>query len=111
MVRRGQRFESVGGLGRVFFEAFARGQGVVATDGGGIPDVVTDEQNGLLVPPYNEKALREPMRRMLSIGHSQSGWEPPLPLQTGRACGRVNGLFRAFSEPQRHVDLDWVALP
>ena len=37
------------GLGRVILEAFARGRGVVATRVGGIPDLVEDDVNGLLV--------------------------------------------------------------
>jgi glycosyltransferase involved in cell wall biosynthesis len=53
------------GLGRVLLEAFARGRGVVATDGGGIPDVVTHERDGLLVPPYDDAALAEALVRVL----------------------------------------------
>ena len=37
------------GLGRVILEAFARGRAVVATRVGGIPDLVEDDVNGLLV--------------------------------------------------------------
>jgi glycosyltransferase involved in cell wall biosynthesis len=54
------------GLGRVVFEAFARARGVVATDGGGIPDMVTHERNGLLVPPYDTPALVAALRRVLT---------------------------------------------
>jgi glycosyltransferase involved in cell wall biosynthesis len=53
------------GLGRVVLEAFARGRGVVATDGGGIPDMVTDGRNGLLVAPHDTDALTEALRRVL----------------------------------------------
>jgi glycosyltransferase involved in cell wall biosynthesis len=53
------------GLGRVVLEAFARGRGVVATDGGGIPDMVTDGQDGLLVAPHDTEALTEALRRVL----------------------------------------------
>ncbi len=35
----------------MIIESFARGRAVVATDGGGIPDLVTHEVEGLLVPP------------------------------------------------------------
>ena len=44
------------GLGRVVIEAFARGRGVIATDAGGIPDLVTNGQ-GILIPPADEDAL------------------------------------------------------
>ena len=45
------------GLGRVVIEAFARGRGVVATDAGGIPDLVTNGVEGILIPPGDEDAL------------------------------------------------------
>ena len=54
------------GLGRVVIEAFARGRAVVATDAGGIPDLVTDEREGLLVPPADVPALATALERVLS---------------------------------------------
>lgn len=53
------------GLGRVVIEAFARGRGVVATDAGGIPDLVRDGVEGLLIPPGDEDALVEALVRVL----------------------------------------------
>jgi glycosyltransferase involved in cell wall biosynthesis len=53
------------GLGRVVIEAFARGRGVVATNAGGIPDLVTDGQEGILIPPAAEDALVEALLRVL----------------------------------------------
>lgn len=53
------------GLGRVVIEAFARGRGVVATDAGGIPDLVTDGREGILIPPADEDALVESLLRVL----------------------------------------------
>jgi glycosyltransferase involved in cell wall biosynthesis len=53
------------GLGRVVLEAFARGRGVVATDAGGIPDIVTHERDGLLIPPADTDALVAALRRVL----------------------------------------------
>jgi glycosyltransferase involved in cell wall biosynthesis len=54
------------GLGRVVIEAFARGRGVVATDAGGIPDLVTNGSEGILVPPADEDALVEALVRVLT---------------------------------------------
>ena len=54
------------GLGRVIIEAFARGRAVVATDGGGIPDLVTDGVEGLLVPPADTQALAAALERVLA---------------------------------------------
>ena len=45
------------GLGRVVLESFARGRTVVATDAGGIPDIVTDDEDGILIPPGDTDAL------------------------------------------------------
>ena len=54
------------GLGRVIIESFARGRAVVATDGGGIPDLVTHEVEGLLVPPADSIALASALERVLA---------------------------------------------
>jgi glycosyltransferase involved in cell wall biosynthesis len=53
------------GLGRVVLEAFARGRTAVATDAGGIPDIITQEHDGLLVPPRDGAALVTAMLRLL----------------------------------------------
>lgn len=53
------------GLGRVVLEAFARGRGAVATNAGGIPDMVTDGHDGLLVPAGGNGALVAAMRSVL----------------------------------------------
>jgi glycosyltransferase involved in cell wall biosynthesis len=53
------------GLGRVVLEAFARGRGAVATNAGGIPDIVTDGRDGLLVPAADTDALAQAIGRVL----------------------------------------------
>lgn len=53
------------GLGRVVIEAFARGRAVVATDGGGIPDLVTNGVEGFLVPPFDDEALAARIEEIL----------------------------------------------
>lgn len=53
------------GLGRVVLEAFARGRTVVATGAGGIPDIVTDGEDGLLVPRADTRALVDALVRVL----------------------------------------------
>jgi len=53
------------GLGRVIIEAFARGRAVVATDAGGIPDLVTHGVEGFLVPRADSVALASALERLL----------------------------------------------
>lgn len=52
------------GLPAVLFEAMASGLPAVSTDLVGIPDLITDGVNGLLVPPRDAGALAEALRRL-----------------------------------------------
>jgi glycosyltransferase involved in cell wall biosynthesis len=54
------------GLPRVAIEAFARGRPVIGSAAGGIPDIVDDGVNGLLVSPGDVEALAEAITRVLT---------------------------------------------
>jgi glycosyltransferase involved in cell wall biosynthesis len=54
------------GLPRIVVEALCRGRAVVAARGGGIPDVVEDGVNGLLVDPDDVAALAGAIERVLA---------------------------------------------
>jgi len=54
------------GMGRVLVEAMAAGKPIVASRVGGIPDLVQDGDNGLLVPPGDEKSLAAGIRQLLN---------------------------------------------
>ena len=54
------------GLPRIVVEAFCRGRAVVGARAGGIPDVVEDGVNGLLVAPGDAAALADALARVLS---------------------------------------------
>jgi glycosyltransferase involved in cell wall biosynthesis len=54
------------GLPRVALEAAARGRAIVGGNRAGIPDVVRDGENGLLVDPDDADALAEALVRVLS---------------------------------------------
>jgi glycosyltransferase involved in cell wall biosynthesis len=69
----------VEGLGVVLIEALLHARPVVASDSGGIRDIVRDGETGLLVPPGDAAALAAALRRVLE--------EPELAVrlvQTGR---------------------------
>ena len=53
------------GMGRVLLEAGAAGTASVATRVGGVPDIVTPERTGLLVPARDAEALAEAILRLV----------------------------------------------
>lgn len=57
------------GLPLALIESVACKKPVIATKVGGIPEVITDEENGILVPPKDEVALAEAMIKLLSDQH------------------------------------------
>lgn len=54
------------GMGRVVIEAACRGRAVVGSRVGGIPDVVADDETGVLVPPGDAHELADALVRVLS---------------------------------------------
>lgn len=69
-------------FGRAIIEAMAVGCPVVATDSGGVPEVVQDGETGMLVPPGEPEALAQAIETLLA--------DPGKAEQMGRA-----GLSRA----------------
>ena len=53
------------GLPLILLEAMAAGRATLATDVGGMPEVVRDGHTGLLIPPRRPDALEEAMARLL----------------------------------------------
>lgn len=52
-------------FGRVLIEAMACGKPVVATEGGGVPEIVKDAQTGILVPMENPSAISKAVISLL----------------------------------------------
>jgi glycosyltransferase involved in cell wall biosynthesis len=82
------------GLGRVILEAFARGRPVVATDVGGVSDIVVPDRNGLLVAPEDPEALAAAMARVLG--------DRPFADRLGHAAARDAERLRWT--PERYAD-------
>ncbi|HUB27188.1 MAG TPA: glycosyltransferase [Tepidisphaeraceae bacterium] len=70
-------------FGQVVIEAMAAGRPVVATDGGGIPEIVLDGQTGLLVPMSDPAAMSAAICRIIA--------DPTLAAEMGR-LGRLRVL-------------------
>jgi glycosyltransferase involved in cell wall biosynthesis len=51
-------------FGRVLIEAMACGVPIVASGGGGVPDIIRDGENGLLVRPLDVEEMAKALRRM-----------------------------------------------
>lgn len=54
------------GMGRAVAEAMAAGVAVIASRVGGVPELIEEERNGLLVPPADPGALADAMDRLLA---------------------------------------------
>jgi glycosyltransferase involved in cell wall biosynthesis len=86
------------GLPLVLLEAMARGRPVVATPVGGTPELVTDGETGLLVPPRDPEALAAALRRVLD--------DPELARRLGEAArARVADRFTAAEQERRILAL------
>jgi glycosyltransferase involved in cell wall biosynthesis len=54
------------GFGLVFLEAMAQSMPIIATNVSAIPEVVVDEETGLLVPPRDVDALADTLKKLLT---------------------------------------------
>ncbi|HEY1987116.1 MAG TPA: glycosyltransferase family 4 protein [Terracidiphilus sp.] len=89
-------------FGQVVIEGMAAGKPVIATRGGGIPEIVVDKTTGLLVPAGDERALADAMATMLR--------DPAKALEMGRRgrdrvkeCFTIERTARAVEQVYRDV--------
>jgi len=84
------------GMGRVLVEAMAAGVPIVASRTGGVPDLVWDGQNGLLVPPADSHALEQAVVELLG----DEGERRRMAARGQRLCGQYSAesMVRQLSE-------------
>lgn len=79
----------------VVHEAFLTGTPVIASRMGGIPELVRDGENGLLVPPGDERALGEALVRIAGDDGLRSRLSRPTPVRSLEEDARALAeLFR-----------------
>jgi glycosyltransferase involved in cell wall biosynthesis len=74
-------------FGIVVIEAMAGGTPVVASNIGGIPEIIEDGVSGLLVPPSDASALRQALHELIA--------DPPRRLAMGEQARRRSEAFTA----------------
>jgi glycosyltransferase involved in cell wall biosynthesis len=85
-------------FGICVIETMAAGRPIVATNVGGIPEIVEDSQTGYLVPPHSPGQLADRVRRLVGDG--------PLRLRFGAAGRRrVEEFFSDAQQAARTLDL------
>lgn len=94
-------FGDTEGLGAVLLEAMACRVPVVGTNVGGIPDIIKDGHNGLLVPQKDSSALAAAIRRLLANREekerlAQNGYETVLSSFSWKNIGKQ--YVRLFEE-------------
>jgi len=99
------------GMGRVLVEAMAAGKPIVASNTGGIPDLVTHARNGLLVPPGDVSGfsgaiawmLRNPDRaeRMGAYGRNDCS-KFTLEAMLEKIDGLYGNLIKEYLNPEEH---------
>jgi glycosyltransferase involved in cell wall biosynthesis len=87
------------GLPSVLLEAMAGGMPVITTETCGMPDLVENDFNGLLIPPADAEALEEAILRLANSAElreklGEAGRESMRRYTWDRAAGMLEALFR-----------------
>ncbi|MCC6146935.1 MAG: glycosyltransferase family 4 protein [Anaerolineaceae bacterium] len=92
------------GMPNALLEAMALGRAVVATRVGGVPEVVKDGQNGLLVPPQNPSALASAILHLLLTPQERQrlGQNARLMIQQNFEIEKMRQQYAALLEPRFH---------
>jgi glycosyltransferase involved in cell wall biosynthesis len=95
------------GMGRVLVEAMAAGLPIVASRVGGIPDLVKDGKNGLLVPPKDASALENAISALLEDKEKRkrmedTGTKVCLQYSTESMVKQIDDLYMELLEKCSH---------
>jgi glycosyltransferase involved in cell wall biosynthesis len=95
------------GMGRVLVEAMAAGLPIVASRVGGIPDLVKEGKNGLLVPPADAAALERAISNLLQDEARRkrmgdAGKRMCRPYSTEAMVGQIDNLYSQLLEGYSH---------
>ncbi|MBI5093162.1 MAG: glycosyltransferase family 4 protein [Candidatus Hydrogenedentes bacterium] len=95
------------GMGRVLLEASAVGTPSVASNVGGVPDIVKHERNGILVPPRDPRAIagavislaRDPERRKALAENARKSVVPAYSIE--RMVEQIESLYEELIKEKR----------
>jgi glycosyltransferase involved in cell wall biosynthesis len=95
------------GMGRVLVEAMAAGLPIVASRVGGIPDLVKNGKNGLLVPPEDASALEKAITVLLKDksqrkGMGEAGEKMCRPYSAEAMVEKIDDLYRELLKKHAH---------
>jgi glycosyltransferase involved in cell wall biosynthesis len=95
------------GMGRVLVEAMAARLPIVASSVGGIPDLIKDGKNGLLVPPEDASALEKAISALLEDKAQrkrmgEAGKKMCRPYSTEAMVEQIDDLYRELLKKYAH---------
>jgi len=93
------------GVPKVILEAMANGLPVVATSVGGIPEILEDGLNGLLVPPGDAQAICDSVYRLLECSELRMRMQEAA-IETGRMYTLERQTEKIVGILNRHFKLD-----
>lgn len=96
------------GMGRVLVEAMALGKPIVASDVGGIPDLVVHGKNGYLVPPGDARRLSAAISDLIEhpekrIKMGENGKKRAIDYSADAMVEKIDQLYRAMWQ-QKHIE-------
>ena len=94
------------GMGKAIVEAMAMGKPVIASDIGGIPDLVVQGENGILVPPAYSAALAEAIMALYTNPERRRdmgarGMDKAAQYSAEAMLNKINRLYESFPGDRR----------